>query len=234
MLVLQAWRSWRHAKAVAFLAAAAFAAGIGAATAIYTVVNAVMLKPLPYRDGDRFVVILSAEVNDPVHYGSLSFRDAQTYQERTRVFDAFGWFRYAGKNLTFAGEPHHVEGVAVTPPLARQLGVESMPGQWFQDETGVVISAPARASRRRSSCLSLVAFTDGVTDALNPEGEEFGEERLKEVLRGAVGAPADRISTGLAERMREWIGDAEQHDDLTFVVVAVNTTKEQRTSREKT
>ena len=105
MLVLQAWRSWRNAKAVAFLAAAAFAAGIGAATAIYTVVNAVMLKPLPYRDGDRFVVILSAEVDDPEHYGSLSFNDAPTSQERTRVFDAFGWFRYAGRNLTSRSTP---------------------------------------------------------------------------------------------------------------------------------
>ena len=142
MLVLQVWRCWRNDKAVAFLAAAAFAAGIGAATSIYTVVNAVMLKPLPYRDGERFIAIFSAAVNDPEHYGSLSFRDAQTYQERTRVFDAFGWFRFAGKNLTFEGEPHHVEGVAVTPRLVRQLGVDPVLGQWFQDETGVVISAP--------------------------------------------------------------------------------------------
>ena len=142
MLGLQAWRSWRNDKAVAFLAAAAFAAGIGSATAIYTVVNAVMLKPLPYRDGDRFVAIFSAATNDPEHYGSLSFRDAQTYQERTSVFDAFGWFRFAGKNLTFAGEPHHVEGVAVTRLLVRQLGVDPTLGNWFQDETGVVISAP--------------------------------------------------------------------------------------------
>jgi putative ABC transport system permease protein len=142
MLGLQAWRSWRNDKAAAFLAVAAFAAGIGATTAIYTVVNAVMLRPLPYGAGDRFVAIFSAATNDRVHYGSLTIRDAQTYQERTRAFDAFGWFRYAGKNLTFAGEPHHVEGVAVTPSLARQLGVDPMLGQWFQDETGVVISAP--------------------------------------------------------------------------------------------
>jgi putative ABC transport system permease protein len=141
-LVLQAWRSWRNDKAVAVLAATAFAAGIGAATAICTVVNAVMLKPLPYRDGGQFVAIVSAAVNDPEHCGSLSFQDAKAYQERPRVFDAFGWFRFAGKNLTFAGEPHHVEGVAVTPPLARQLGVDPMPGQWFRDDTGVVISAP--------------------------------------------------------------------------------------------
>src|SRR4051794_36220557 len=107
MLVRQAWRSWRNDKAVAFLATAAFAAGIGAATTIYTVVNAVMLKPLPYRSGDRFVAIFSAAANDPGHYGSLSLSDAQTYGERTHTFDAFGWFRFAGQNLTFAGEPHH-------------------------------------------------------------------------------------------------------------------------------
>ena len=43
MAAVQAWRSWRNDKAVAILAAAAFAAGIGSATAIYTVVNAVNL-----------------------------------------------------------------------------------------------------------------------------------------------------------------------------------------------
>ena len=69
----------------------------------------------------------------------------------------------------------------------------------------------------------MVAYTDGVTEALNTKGEEFGEERLKELLRGAPGAPADEISTRLADMIRDWIGDAEQHDDVTFVVVAVNT-----------
>ena len=105
-LVRQAWRSWRNAKGVALLAACALAAGIGAATAIYTVVDAVMLKPLPYRDGDRFVALFSAETNDPVHYGSLISNDARVYQDRATSFDAFGWFRESSKNLTFAGEPH--------------------------------------------------------------------------------------------------------------------------------
>jgi sigma-B regulation protein RsbU (phosphoserine phosphatase) len=68
----------------------------------------------------------------------------------------------------------------------------------------------------------LVAFTDGVTEALNADGEEFGEDRLKDVLRAAAGAPADAISKTLADTMREWIGTAEQHDDLTFIVVSMN------------
>jgi sigma-B regulation protein RsbU (phosphoserine phosphatase) len=69
----------------------------------------------------------------------------------------------------------------------------------------------------------LVAFTDGVTDALNTAGDEFGEARLKSVLRAAVGLSAGEVSTRLAATMRDWIGDAEQHDDVTVVVAAVDT-----------
>ena len=67
----------------------------------------------------------------------------------------------------------------------------------------------------------LVAFTDGVTEARDPSGEEFGEERLKDFLRGAVEASAEEISSTLADRIREWIAGAEQHDDVTFVIAAV-------------
>ena len=223
MLVLQAWRSWRNAKAVAFLAAAAFAAGIGAATAIYTVVNAVMLKPLPYRDGDRFVVILSADVNDPMHYGSLSFKDAQTYQERTRVFDAFGWFRHAGSNLTFAGEPHHVEGVAVTPPLARQLGVDPILGQWFQDGTGVVISAPLwrrlgadPAIVGRAVTLSGRSYT--VTGVMPDHFKLPVAGIISARVRTDVWIPLDPAGRGEPEAGMPYFAYARRKPDVTFAV----------------
>ena len=99
-----------------------------------------MLKPLPYRNGERYVAVFGAATNDPEHYSSLSSEDARAYQERTRSFDAFGWFRDAGKNLTFAGEPYHVQGVMVTLPLVRELGVVPVLGRWFDDDTGMVIS----------------------------------------------------------------------------------------------
>ncbi len=140
MLVLQAWRSWRGSKGVAVLAAGALTVGIGAASAIYTVVNAVMLRPLPYAHGERFVAIFGGSDTDPEHFSSLSSNDARTYSAATQAFDAFGWFRASGKNLTFAGEPHHVQGVSVTIPLVQQLGVTPLHGQWFTDETGVVLS----------------------------------------------------------------------------------------------
>jgi sigma-B regulation protein RsbU (phosphoserine phosphatase) len=68
----------------------------------------------------------------------------------------------------------------------------------------------------------LVAFTDGVSEALNEQGEEFGEGRLEALLIRSIGCTADEISARLTTAMREWIAGAEQHDDLTFIVLAVN------------
>jgi sigma-B regulation protein RsbU (phosphoserine phosphatase) len=67
----------------------------------------------------------------------------------------------------------------------------------------------------------LVAYTDGVTEALNPEGEEFGECRLERVLTASAHLAADEISATIVERVRQWCGQAPQHDDLTFVVLKV-------------
>jgi predicted permease len=68
----------------------------------------------------------------------------------------------------------------------------------------------------------LVAFTDGVTEALNVAEEEFGEERLKALLRDVVHLPATEISSRISETMRGWIKDTTQYDDLTFVVMKVD------------
>jgi sigma-B regulation protein RsbU (phosphoserine phosphatase) len=67
----------------------------------------------------------------------------------------------------------------------------------------------------------IVAFTDGVPEALNGEGEEFGEERLKELLRGSGGRGAEEISARISSQVRDWMGAAEQHDDVTIVVMKV-------------
>jgi predicted permease len=67
----------------------------------------------------------------------------------------------------------------------------------------------------------LVVYTDGVTDARSVSDEEFGEDRLKDLLQRGVGLPAAAISSTLADQMRHWIAGAEQHDDVTFVVVTM-------------
>src|SRR5262245_31093742 len=67
----------------------------------------------------------------------------------------------------------------------------------------------------------LLAFTDGVPEAHNPESEEFGEERLQQLLRQTAHLSADEISARISSEMKGWIRDAEQYDDLTFIVMKV-------------
>ena len=150
----QAWRSWRSAKSIALLATVALAVGIGAATAIYTVVNGVMLKPLGYRDGHRFVALCESDRIDTERCGDLSYRDAEEYQQRTTTFDAFGWFRESGKNLMHGVEPLHVKGVAVTIPLVHQLGVEPSLGRWFDDDSAAAAKSSRSVGRTRSMTFS--------------------------------------------------------------------------------
>jgi len=67
----------------------------------------------------------------------------------------------------------------------------------------------------------LLAFTDGVTEAHNPDDEEFGDERLRDLARQVSHLSAGEIAACVSSALKDWIRDAEQFDDLTFVVMKV-------------
>jgi sigma-B regulation protein RsbU (phosphoserine phosphatase) len=67
----------------------------------------------------------------------------------------------------------------------------------------------------------LVAYTDGVTEALNPNDEEFGEQRLRTLVATSAQLSADQISDLIVDRIRGWCSDRPLHDDLTLVVMKV-------------
>jgi sigma-B regulation protein RsbU (phosphoserine phosphatase) len=67
----------------------------------------------------------------------------------------------------------------------------------------------------------LVAFTDGVTEALNPEGEEFGEARLRQLVAAGAHLPAAALHAHIVAEVSAFCRDAPQHDDLTLVVAKV-------------
>ena len=68
----------------------------------------------------------------------------------------------------------------------------------------------------------LIAFTDGVTEALNTAGEEWGEERLKALVRRVSPLAVPEMTVAISQEIQGWIGTAPQHDDITFVVMKVN------------
>jgi sigma-B regulation protein RsbU (phosphoserine phosphatase) len=68
----------------------------------------------------------------------------------------------------------------------------------------------------------LIVFTDGVPEALNPAGEEFSEDKIKSLLRELAPLPVAEMSARFTQAMKDWIEDAEQYDDLTFLIVKVS------------
>ena len=67
----------------------------------------------------------------------------------------------------------------------------------------------------------LVAHTDGVVEALNPQQEEFGEERLSEIVRSSLSLSAAEICKRIAERLQAFVAESPQWDDITLVVMKV-------------
>ena len=106
------------------------ALGIGANTAIFSVVNAVLLKPLPYREPDRLVTIEhfypSQKLDAPVSVaGFVDYRDKTTSFEGMAV--QTGW----GANLTGHGDPERLSGVRATGGYFSTLGVSAARGRTF-------------------------------------------------------------------------------------------------------
>jgi sigma-B regulation protein RsbU (phosphoserine phosphatase) len=67
----------------------------------------------------------------------------------------------------------------------------------------------------------LFLYTDGLTEALNDEGEEFGTSRMMETLKSIASLSADQIRDVVARRVKEWCAGMSLYDDLTFVVMKV-------------
>src|SRR6202012_5055059 len=68
----------------------------------------------------------------------------------------------------------------------------------------------------------LFAYTDGAIDAVNPAGEEFGEDRLLTLVKSKAHLPALKARDEIFQGIEEWCGDAAQPDDITMVVLKVN------------
>jgi predicted permease len=114
--LLLALRSLRRAPIFATAATLTVALGVGANVAVFSVVNALLLRPLPMRDADRLVVVATQEHSRPT-MGGVSFADLEDYREATaEVFEDV-----AGYNVGFAGlaresgaDPGRPERVLVT------------------------------------------------------------------------------------------------------------------------
>jgi putative ABC transport system permease protein len=109
------------------------ALGIGANTVIFSVVDRVLIRPLPYRDPSRLVRIWSANPRGIPRNG-ISPADFFDWREQARGVDGLAAFAGVDATLTSAGDPVQLTAAAVTANLADTLGVGPILGRWFLDE----------------------------------------------------------------------------------------------------
>jgi putative ABC transport system permease protein len=116
------------------IAALTLAIGIGADSAIFSVINGILLKPLPYAQPDRLIDLTMAApgVNLPEADSSpfLYF----TYREQGRAFQSVGLYRWNTQTVTSLAEPEEAECLGVTAEVLPMLGVQPALGRWFSDK----------------------------------------------------------------------------------------------------
>jgi predicted permease len=132
-----AFRQLARSPGFTFVAIATLALGIGACTAMFSIVNAVLLKPLPFRDPERLVWI------ENIGGEGLSARTSRVdtfngWREQNHSFEAlaayFAFFDYGRLTLTGSGNPERLRGVGVSDNFIPTLGIPLLHGRNFTAE----------------------------------------------------------------------------------------------------
>jgi predicted permease len=132
-----ALRSLRSSPALTSVAVATFVIGIGAATAMFAVVDSVLLEPLAYPDADELVAIVhrapGSDLLPTNGAGDVLASDSMffTYAEENRVFDSIGIWTPGAATVTGGDEPEELPRVAVSAGVLETLGVPPLHGRWF-------------------------------------------------------------------------------------------------------
>ena len=181
-----ALRALRRSVGFTLTVVATLGLGIGAATAVFIVVNRILLAELPYPDAERLVRIY--QQSTPANRGTISVVDILAIRDQQRSFDAFGALRPASVSVTGAGGPERVVAGRVTAGFFRALGVRASHGRLIEptDDTPgaprVVVVSHAFAER------ALGGATAAVGKVARPAAR----------ASGAAAGAAPAIRTGLA------------------------------------
>ena len=192
-MIADIWQDLRYAARVmrkdpgfTFIAVFTLALGIGANTAIFSVVNAVVLRPLPYPEADRLVAIEEYRTGgNPAQVTPANFLD---WREQAQSFTHIAAFHTRNANLTGEGEPERIGLANVSASFFDVLGTRPETGRLFQapdEQAGhapVVVISHGLWQRRFAGARDIVDKTillDGQSYAIigvAPSGFEFPKE----------------------------------------------------------
>ena len=137
--LLHAWRALRRRRAYFLTASATLALVLGANAAIFAVVNATLLRPMPFAAGDRVVQLfmMPPGMTDPSQRNPLLQMDLTRVRERSRTMRRLEGFLRGDRVVLEAGEPTAVPGAAITPGLTAMMNIRVRLGREFRPEEGL-------------------------------------------------------------------------------------------------
>jgi putative ABC transport system permease protein len=145
-----AWRALGRNPGFAAVAILTLALGIGMNTAVFSVVNAVLLRPLPYPDADRLVWL--AEYNEHFQFEAVPEADYFDWKARAHSFEAMVPYGYFSAPLDFGSEAGQVGGVAAPAEFLAVTGARAEVGRLFNaTDTDVVVLSHKLYARRFGS-----------------------------------------------------------------------------------
>jgi putative ABC transport system permease protein len=129
-------RSLRKKPGFSAVALLVLALGIGANTAIFSVIDAVVLRPLPYPGSDRLALIWETDLKDGIAREGPSGPNFLDWQEQSRSFEEMALLEVGTGTLTGGGEPEQVTGLRVTTNFLSMLGARTVLGRNFTTAEG--------------------------------------------------------------------------------------------------
>lgn len=124
-----ALRSFRHTPGFTLVAAATLAFGIGAATSVFSVADAVLLRPLPFPHSDRLVQVWATRPSHDSYRSVASGPDYLDWKRDAHSFSGLAAYRRINFNLTGGERPERVVGLSITPNFFQVLGVTAALGR---------------------------------------------------------------------------------------------------------
>ena len=135
-----ALRTLRQSPGFTLVAILTLALGIGANTTIFSVINAVLLRPLPYSHPDRLVLLAEHWPAFPIL--SVSYANYKDFRDQSSSYDAVAAVQPLNYTLTGSGNPERVTGMTITSSLLPMLGIQPVIGRGIQPEDDRVGGAP--------------------------------------------------------------------------------------------
>src|SRR5260370_42212313 len=130
------FRTLRKMPGFTVVALLVLALGIGANTAIFSVVNSVVLRPLPYPGADRLALIWETDLKDGIQREGPSSPNFLDWKEQSQSFEDMELLEVGTGTVTGDGEPEQVVGLRVTTSFLSMFGARTVLGRGFTEAEG--------------------------------------------------------------------------------------------------